>query len=81
MTDGGALAIDRALRRVLAEIHDGLAHGYFELSLTCEVIGQDRRRLTLRAGKSYQFLIPKEDCLRPADPTLDSCEGSDTNAA
>jgi len=80
---GGAstAVLDRALRRVLAEIHDGLRHGFFEFTLTCEVIGQDRRRLTLRAGKSYQFVIPKEDCLRSASPTTDSCDGSDTNAA
>ena len=35
-----APTIDRALDRVLAEIHDGLRHGYFEFTLTCEVVGQ-----------------------------------------
>jgi len=55
-------AIDRALRRVLAEIHAGLRHGYFEYVVTGEVIGQGRRRLTLRAGKNYQFVIPIEEC-------------------
>jgi hypothetical protein len=54
--------VDRALRRVLAEIHDGLRHGYFEYGLTCEVIGQERRRLVLRAGKTYQFVIPADEC-------------------
>jgi hypothetical protein len=73
--------LDRALRRVLAEIADGLRHGHFEFALTCEVIGQDRRRLTLRAGKSYQFVIPKADCLRSPTDTPDSCDGSDSNAA
>ena len=58
-----------------------MRHGFFEFSLSCEVIGQQRRRLTLHAGKSYQFVIPKEDCLRSAGPTADSCDGSDTNAA
>jgi hypothetical protein len=62
-------AIDRALCRILAEIHDGLRHGYFEYVLSCELIGQERRRLTLRAGKSHQFIIPKQDCTQsqPAD--------------
>ena len=62
--------IDRALRRVLGEIHDGLHHGYFEFTLSCEITGQGRRRLELRAGKTYQFLIPAEEC-----KTLDtSCD-------
>ena len=72
-------AIDRALRRVLAEIHDGLRHGFFEFTLTCEIVAQERRRLTLRAGKSHQFVIPKAECVRPIDPTPDSCDGSDVS--
>ena len=72
---------DRALQRVLAEIHDGLRHGFFEFTLTCEIISHERRQLTVRAGKSYQFVIPKEDCVRSTpSPTVDSCDGSDTNA-
>ena len=59
---GESLAMDRAVRRVLSEIHEGLQHGYFEFTLSCEVIGQGRRRLQLRAGKTYQFLIPAEQC-------------------
>ncbi|MBI4263385.1 MAG: hypothetical protein HY657_03330 [Acidobacteria bacterium] len=59
-----------------------MKHGFFEFTLTCEVIGQERRRLTLHAGKSYQFVIPRGDCLRPAVTlTLDSCDGSDPDAA
>ena len=77
-----AAPIDRALTRIIAEIADGLRHGYFEFTVTCEVIGQERRRLTLRAGKSYQFVIPNEDCLRQEDhPVIDSCDGSDSHAA
>jgi hypothetical protein len=66
--------LDKALQRVLAEIHAGLRHGYFEYTLSCEVIGQGRRRLLLRAGKHYQFLIPADECeaaVRPSDP----CDG------
>jgi hypothetical protein len=51
-----------ALCRILAEIEAGLRHGFFEYTLTCEVIGHGRRRLVLHAGKSYQFLIPADDC-------------------
>jgi hypothetical protein len=76
----GHAAIDQALNRVVGEIVEGLRHGHFEYVLTCEIVGQERRRLTLRAGKSYQFVIPKEDCVRSALPTADSRDGSDTNA-
>jgi hypothetical protein len=67
---GESLAIDRAVRRVLSEIHDGLHHGYFEFTLSCEVTGHGRRRLQLRAGKTYQFLIPAEEC-EPAGTARD----------
>ena len=74
-----APAIDHALNRVLAEIHDGLRHGFFEFTLTCEVIGQERRRLTLRAGKSHQFVIPKDECIRATAQNPDSCDGSEND--
>ena len=75
-----ALTIDRALSRVLAEIYDGLRHGFFELTLTCEVVGQERRRLTVRAGKSHQFLIPQEECERSTAHPHDSDDRSDPHA-
>ena len=75
-----ATPIEHAFRRVMAEIHDGLRHGHFEFVLTCEVIGHERRRLTLRAGKSYQFVIPKDDCMRSVADNTDSCDGSDPHA-
>ena len=66
-TDDASTA-DRALLRIAAEIVDGLRHGYFEFRLTCEVIGQGRRRLVLHAGKSYQFLIPALKCEAKSAP-------------
>ncbi len=75
-----APTIDRALDRVLAEIHDGLRHGYFEFTLTCEVVGREQRQLTLRAGKSHQFVIPKDECVRSTAHRSDSCNRSDTDA-
>jgi hypothetical protein len=53
---------DRALTRIMAEIDAGLRHGYFEYEISCEVIGHRRRRLILRAGKTYQFVIPSDEC-------------------
>jgi len=53
--------LKRALRRLESEVQDGLGHGFFELSVTCEVIKEGRRRLTIKAGKSYQFIIAQEE--------------------
>ena len=69
---------DKALERISAEIQDGLRHGHFEFAVTCEIIGQERRRLVLKAGKTYQFLIPKEECLGAARRAVDFLEGSDS---
>jgi hypothetical protein len=57
--------IDQALQRVLGEIQAGLHHGYFEFTVSCEIVGHERRQFVLRAGKSYRFLIPKDECLAP----------------
>jgi hypothetical protein len=70
-------ALDRVVNRIFAELCDGLRHGFFEFTLTCEVIAQERRRLTLRAGKSHQFVIPKEQCDQPLAAGVDSRDGSD----
>jgi hypothetical protein len=71
--------IDRALSRILAEIHDGLRHGFFEFTLTCEVVGQERRRLTLRAGKSHQFVLSKDECARATAQHPDSRDRSENH--
>jgi hypothetical protein len=65
--------VDRALARVMSEIHEGLRHGYFEYTLTCEMIGGQRRRLQLRAGKNYQFNLPADECERSTG-TDDPCD-------
>jgi hypothetical protein len=73
-------ARDRALSRVLAELRDGLRHGYFEYTLTCEVVGQERRRMTLRAGKSYQFVISKDECVSSRTSSATPVTGAPGNA-
>ncbi|MEQ1574388.1 MAG: hypothetical protein ABL993_09105 [Vicinamibacterales bacterium] len=73
-------ATDRALRRLIAEIHDGLRHGYFEYRVTCDIVNHERRRVVIYAGKTYQFTIPKDECVRCADSPGDSSNGSDGSA-
>jgi hypothetical protein len=51
----------RAMDRIESEIREGMGHGFFELFVTCVVIKDGKRRLTIRAGKSYRFVIPEEE--------------------
>jgi hypothetical protein len=53
-------ALEGAIKRILSEVDAGLRHGYFEYTLSCELTSSGKRRLTLHAGKNYQFLIPAD---------------------
>ena len=53
-----AAVTQRAISRLVHEIRDGLRHGHFDFTVSCEVIGQGRRRLQLHAGKTYQYEHP-----------------------
>jgi hypothetical protein len=47
----------QALDKIEVEILDGLRHGYFELSVSCEIVKNEKRRLVIKSGKSHQFYI------------------------
>lgn len=53
--------IDDALQKVTTEVLEGLKHGFFECSITCETIKGNDRRLLLKSGKSHSFVLKKED--------------------
>ena len=63
MAPSAGAALERVLQRLVAEITDGLRHGYFEFEIGCEIVAHDRRQVTLRAGKNHRFLIPHEECI------------------
>ena len=49
--------------RLIREVRDGLRHGFFELSVACEIVkgGKGNRGLIIKAGKTYRYTIPKEE--------------------
>ncbi len=49
------------MEKITREIKDGLKHGFFEYTVTGEILQGGRRKLTLKVGKSYRFTIPEED--------------------
>jgi hypothetical protein len=50
-----------ALDRIEVLLVDGLRHGFFDCSITCEVGKERRRQLVVRAGKNHKFTIPEDD--------------------
>ena len=53
-----------ALDRLEGLVVDGLRHGFFDLSITCEVGNGGKRHLVIRAGKSHKFTIPEDELPR-----------------
>ena len=53
--------LERATKRLLDEVAEGLRHGFFQYTVSCEILTGRKRRLTLSAGKSYRFIIPEDE--------------------
>jgi hypothetical protein len=53
-----------ALDRLEGLVVDGLRHGFFDLSITCEVGKGSKRQLVIRASKSHKFTIPEDELPR-----------------
>jgi hypothetical protein len=56
--------LEAALARLDDIVREGLHHGYFECVVSSETIKGKKRRLVIKAGKSYQFVIPVDDVVR-----------------
>jgi hypothetical protein len=53
--------LDRALNKLRTIVIEGVNHGYFDCTITCEMVGGRKRKLIIKGGKSEQFTIPAED--------------------
>jgi hypothetical protein len=51
----------RALKKLQQIVIGGLQHGFFECTVTCEIISGQKRRFVIKAGESHQFTIPWEE--------------------
>lgn len=56
--------LERALDHVRDQLIDGLRHGFFEFTISCEVVKDHKRRLVIKAGKSEQFTISADEVER-----------------
>jgi hypothetical protein len=62
--EGPQEGLQRAIEKLESEVRRGVAHGFFKLTLTCEVVNGGKRRLIIRAGKSFQFMISENEGMR-----------------
>jgi hypothetical protein len=56
--------VREAFDRLEGLVIDGLKHGFFDYSITCEIANGGKRKLVIRAGKSHQFTIPEDELPR-----------------
>ena len=50
--------LDKAIKKIEAEVREGVSHGHFEFGVSCSIGNNGKRELFVKAGKSYKFLIP-----------------------
>ena len=53
-----------ALAHIEKVVIDGLNHGFFDYTITCQIVKGGTRQLVVRAGKSHQFNIRQEELPR-----------------
>ena len=56
--------VREALDRLCSLVVDGLKHGFFDYSISCQIVNGGKRQLVIRAGKSHKFTIPEDDLPR-----------------
>ncbi len=53
--------VDQALAKLREIVWQGLEHGFFECTVLGEIIQDQKRRLVIKAGKSFQFVIAADE--------------------
>ena len=53
--------VDQALAKLREIVWQGLEHGFFECTVLGEIIQDRKRRLVIKAGNSFQFVIAADE--------------------
>ena len=53
--------LNEAFKQINALLFDGIQHGFFEYTISSEIVNDKKRKLMIKAGKSYKFTIPADD--------------------
>jgi hypothetical protein len=54
-SEGGDLKA--ACEHMARELIDGVRHGFFEMTVSVEMMQSKKRCITIKAGKSYRFVV------------------------
>jgi hypothetical protein len=53
--------LEKALEQITEAIKSGVKHGFFECQINCEIVKGNKRKITIRTGKSYQHHISEDE--------------------
>jgi hypothetical protein len=56
-----APTVEVMLRHLRAIVLDGVRHGFFDYSVTGEILNGGKRGITIKAGKSHRYIFPEDD--------------------
>ncbi len=61
MSNNSNRTLEKALEQIVREVKSGLKHGFFEYQITGEIVKENKRKLTIKTGKSHQYYIPEDE--------------------
>lgn len=61
MSNHSNRTLERALEQIMKEVKSGLKHEFFEYQITGEIVKENKRKLTIKTGKSHQYCIPEDE--------------------
>ncbi len=53
--------LDEVLERISSETTAGVRHGFFEFTVSGEMVKAHKCRVMVKSGKSYQFIIDENE--------------------
>jgi hypothetical protein len=60
----GGPQFNKAMTCLERTVVEGLNHGFFDCTITGEILAGGKRQIVIRAGKSHKFMIPEEELPR-----------------
>ncbi|RUR13503.1 hypothetical protein [Legionella sp. km772] len=61
MSNHSNRTLEKALEQIVTEVKSGLKHGFFEYQIIGEIVKENKRKITIKTGKSYQYHIPEDE--------------------
>ena len=53
--------LNEAFQKVRDEVLNGLRHGFFECTIKGEILKNQKRQVTIQAGKSHRFIVGEDE--------------------